>query len=371
MIDSDGFKEHLGTVLKVILFIIECLLVLCPIVGGIILLVCNNQVFQDASCIILSESDYESVKDDWFSELDRSQAVNTSVNEKNAEYLFKGETYYCVFSYSGFIGISFSAYSPSGFIDFNDSAVNVLQAEGEVRELKKDAKQYIFRAWSNGEPVDVACNVEGNRVNFGMDTTTVLVRMRVVVAFTPYETGAVDASAQLDFVSEKNTISSGDVTRSADTTYEKSVRITDISTRFIAAKNCENGEIDDNLLFDDAVFNKNETYYAVTDFIMRPMRDNDGSGIVDCAFGIHGGTIECTLFEASSGDFTQISDENGTKITLSVKLPPLVNDNKKLRVIIKFTPKAECEAEYSLSFHGNEITCVTENGEPIVLHCLP
>ena len=332
----------------------------------------TNFTDHETEFFVLTEEDYEASKDEWFNTFDNGKPVKDSIRDKQQENLIANQTYYCVLSYSGILGAMFESPAPSGFIGFTDAPdLEILSVDSCLHEIKHNSWERFFNI-TRGDVDEITVNADFDNENkcarFNIETGVTTMRMRFAVKFVPLTDGTVAVNSQIDFTSPSQTYSTGAITLDGSVTYDKSVRITDISTRFVAAKDCENGEINDNLLFDNAFFDKGETYYAVTDFTLRPMRDNDGSGVVNCVFEVLSGAIDCTLFEAASGDFTQKSDENGTKITLSVSLPPLVNDVKNMRVIIKFTPKSECNAEYSVSFYGDEITCSYENNA-VILYC--
>ncbi len=305
---------------------------------------------------ILSEGDFQNLKKDVESgkSVKKWKDKYTSVTELNV-----GETYYAV----GYTVAETNDRSPvefergSGF-DFSD---------------EKDGEIYLGAAYESYIPID-SHKPSIERISDSDDyylhyEVTVpeggrKAEICTYIMFTPYEDMRIKLTYGMNATRTKGNYGYGKVAEiTVDSYHADKVDLVDMKVSYLTSGNYVNGKYDEASLQSTVDAKIGETYYMVITGKLKPrLSQSDGKSVSLEIAVLPSSSAFATLETASSGTYTEKTNNDTRFITVEFKLPENAEEEKEFTVIVKLKPAAvENLYTYIAFFSDSNISVVGEN----------
>lgn len=135
------------------------------------------------------------------------------------------------------------------------------------------------------------------------------------------------------------------------------------SVKFCSDKNCPNGNIDSQYLYDNLDFELGEVYYMVIDFTFTPLEDNDGFGKFYARTEVSSELlIKADLEEANSAVYDTSNADGVQNIAVTYSIQDKVDETRKMRVVIRLRPQTQGVAVAKINLFGKEAGSVGKYG---------
>lgn len=128
------------------------------------------------------------------------------------------------------------------------------------------------------------------------------------------------------------------------------------SVRFCSDKNCPDGNIDSQYLYDNLYFELEEVYYMVIDFSFTPLKDNDGSGKFYANTEVSSDyLIKADLEEANSATYNESYLGDVKKISVTYSIQDKAEVTREMRVVVRLVPRRRGVAVVKINLFGKEL----------------
>ncbi len=141
---------------------------------------------------------------------------------------------------------------------------------------------------------------------------------------------------------------------------ETTVEIGSFSVKYLFEDAYKNGSYSNDALSDQASFINSGSCYAVVDFTMTALQDNDGTHTISLLTSVpQRGTMSATIEEAPTGKIEESLVNGDTKIYAVFSIPPKAGESKSLRMLIRLLPISGGTVELDVFAVGDVRTALT------------
>ncbi len=170
----------------------------------------------------------------------------------------------------------------------------------------------------------------------------------------------VNFSLDVEGVNENYSSDSGEIVHLGTmSTLEPHAEIGEATVRYLPYGEYNNGEYSDDALQATAALDNGDSCYAVLDFSIIALADNDGARKIHVLTHISDrGVIGSTIEEAPTGKIEEISINGGTAHYAVYGVPAVAGESKRVRMVLRLTPISDGETQFGIFFTGGDGTGV-------------
>jgi len=184
------------------------------------------------------------------------------------------------------------------------------------------------------------------------------------IMFTPHDDMRINLTYGMNATRTESNYGNGKTAEiTVDSYHADKVDLVDMKVSFLAGGNYVDGKYDESKLQDTVDARIGETYYMVVTGKLKPRFSQSTGKAVSLDVAVFPtSAVSATLETASSGTYTEKTQDSVKFITVEFKLPENAEEEKEFTLIVKITPTAVGSVFTDLTFFSeSKISVVGEN----------